>query len=553
MTNKKTRDQWQFGDFQTPVALAQKLTSLLKKEHINPATLIEPTCGQGAFLVAALHTFPCIQQVIGVDINPAHVAAAATTCKQLGHSTNIDIHQHEFFSYDWQEKIKNLPQPFLIIGNPPWVTNAALGRLKSDNLPLKSNFQKQQGWDALTGKSNFDISESMIRQYLTWIEKPRGAIAVLCKTSVARKILRYIWRTAYPLASAKMIKIDAKKCFNAATDACFLILDKTKAPAKTNDCLIFDDINDLTHCHSFGFRDQTLLAHINLYEKYKNLCGTDPLYRWRSGVKHDCAKVMELSKKDNHYVNGLNESLNLEQKCVFPMLKSSDISHTPIRYGRKYMLITQAYMGQHTQYIQHEAPKTWQYLSQHADKLDKRASAVYCNSPRYAMFGIGDYSFAPFKIAISGFYKKLHFQLITPYIGRPVILDDTIYFIPCWSEEEAQFLQSLLNSNTAQNFFKAMIFWGEKRPIKIDILKRLDIKKLATNENCLQRYHMYARYRGYNVTQPNNGQLSRFIKAHPISPVLQKKRGGSTSFNCMLRLVVLEGAVVYLFCSGVLF
>lgn len=520
MAHKKTRDQWQFGDFQTPLALAKKLTALLKKEHINPATIIEPTCGQGAFLAAAIHTFPATQQIIGVDINPAHVAAAAATCKKLGHNTNVDIRQHEFFSYNWQDKIKDLPQPFLIIGNPPWVTNAALGRLKSANLPQKSNFQKHYGLDARTGKSNFDISESMIRQYLAWLGKRSGAIAVLCKTSVARKILRYIWRASYPLAAAKMIKIDAKKCFNAATDACFLILDKTKSPANTNDCLVFDDINDLTHCRSFGFRDQTLLAHISLYEKHKNLCGADPLYRWRSGVKHDCAKVMELFKTDHHYVNGLNESVNLEEKCVFPMLKSSDISNGRVRYGRKYMLITQAYMGQHTQYLQHEAPKTWQYLSQHADRLDQRASSIYSNSPRYAMFGIGAYSFAPFKIAISGFYKKLHFQLIAPYMGKPVILDDTIYFIPCWSEEEAQFLQSLLNSNTAQNFLKAMIFWEEKRPIKIDILKRLAIKKLAINENCLQRYHIYAHHRA-NLSQPNNGQLPLFIK-HPTSLALPK-------------------------------
>ena len=518
MNNKKTRNKWQFGDFQTPSELSQELTSLLKKNSIDPSTIIEPTCGKGSFLFAAIRVFPTTERAIGLDINPAHIDIALATSKKLEHHTKVEVHQHDFFSYNWEEKIKDLPQPILIIGNPPWVTNATLGRLKSANLPQKSNFQKLNGLDAITGKSNFDISESMILQYLEWLKERNGTIAVLCKTSVARKILRYIWHTSYPLSSAKMIKIDTKKFFNASTHACFLILDKTKEPIQTNDCQIFDNMHNLTPSRSFGFRDQTLLFDINLYEAHKRLRGKDLIYNWRSGVKHDCAKVMELSKVDDHYVNGFNVSVNLEEKLVFPMLKSSDISNGTIRYGRKYMIVPQSYMGQNTKYIQRDAPIAWQYLNQYADKLDKRASSIYINSPRFSIFGIGTYSFAPFKIAISGFYKKLNFQLIKPYMGKPVILDDTISFIPCWSQEEANFLQTLLNSKVAKRFLDSMIFWEDKRPIKIDVLKRLDIKKLAINEGYEQRYHKYATHRSLNLNQEENGQLSLFKASGRNSP-----------------------------------
>lgn len=42
------------------------------------------------------------------------------------------------------------------------------------------------------------------------------------------------------------------------------------------------------------------------------------------------------------------------------------------------------------------------------------------------MFGIGDYSFAPYKVALSGFYKKPLFCLL--YASKPVMTDDTAYF-----------------------------------------------------------------------------------------------------------------------------
>jgi hypothetical protein len=91
--------------------------------------------------------------------------------------------------------------PWLILGNPPWVTNADLGAIESNNLPNKSNFQGRSGIEAITGKSNFDISECMLLRYLDWLEGTEGAIAVLCKTAIARKILLHTWRKRKPLRS----------------------------------------------------------------------------------------------------------------------------------------------------------------------------------------------------------------------------------------------------------------------------------------------------------------------------------------------------------------
>ena len=48
----------EFGDFQTPAALAGDVCALLARAMPHPASIVEPSCGTGAFLVAALRRFP---------------------------------------------------------------------------------------------------------------------------------------------------------------------------------------------------------------------------------------------------------------------------------------------------------------------------------------------------------------------------------------------------------------------------------------------------------------------------------------------------------------
>ena len=53
------------------------------------------------------------------------------------------------------------------------------------------------------------------------------------------------------------------------------------------------------------------------------------------------------------------------------------------------------------------------------------------------------------------------------------------YFIPCKSQEEAIFWSDLLNSEVCQYFLQSLIFFNQKRPINIEILSRIDFKKIA--------------------------------------------------------------------------
>ena len=93
--------------------------------------------------------------------------------------------------------------------------------------------------------------------------------------------------------------------------------------------------------------------------------------------------------------------------------------------------------------------------------------------------GAGSYSFAPWKVAVSGFYKQLAFRSVAPVNGRPVVLDDTCYFLPCENEDEANYFEALLNSEAATGFFRSFVFRDAKRPITASLLASLDIGLLA--------------------------------------------------------------------------
>lgn len=467
----------EFGDFQTPEKLARAVCKLLAGRAIQPASVIEPTCGLGNLLFAAVRHFPNIQRAVGFDINPTHVDWAKRRAEQNQVDAKIHIGQGDFFQLDWPALIEALPEPILVIGNPPWVTNAHLGALGSTNLPQKSNFQGHTGFDAMTGKSNFDISEWMLMRMLECLKGKNATMAMLCKTAVARKILQHAWKNDWNISDAAIFNIDAAKHFAAAVEASLLVVSSTVNRGAST-AAVYPTLSSTKPSSILAYRNGAVLADLKSYENWRHLEAATPV-KWRSGIKHDCSKVMELRREGSAFRNGLDELVELEETHVFPLLKSSDVANGGTRAGRRWMLVPQRFVGEDTLPIERLAPRTWQYLQDHSNFLERRGSSIYKGQPPFSIFGIGDYSYAPWKVAISGFYKRLHFMLVPPVETKPTMLDDTCYFLPCDTKEEAETLVSILNTSTACEFFRAYIFWDAKRPITVDLLRRLSLTALS--------------------------------------------------------------------------
>jgi hypothetical protein len=469
-SSPRTASRVEFGDWQTPLELAHEVLEVVGRKLRRPRSILEPTCGQGAFLVAATTAFPAAA-ALGFDVSRAHVADARAIL-----TDRATIRVGDFFELPWDEVLDQLADPLLIVGNPPWVTNSVLGTLAADNLPKKSNFKRHSGLDAMTGKSNFDISEWMLIRLLELVRHRQFTIAMLCKASVARRLMQHVAANAWSV-SGEVRTIDAREHFSAAVDAVLLHIWKSQGDVATGvRWSVYASLHDSVPVRSMGVIDGRIVGDIDAYETSRSLEGESEV-EWRSGLKHDCAKVMELVPADDGWTNGLGETVDVERSHLYPLLKGSDIANGRL-VPRRQVVVTQRSLGEDTGALRTAAPRLWKYLNDHRERLDARKSSIYAKQPAFSMFGVGEYSFAPYKVAICGLYKRLAFALIRPHLGQPVMVDDTAYFLPFDDEEQAKAVVLALASPPAQEFFLARVFWDAKRPINKALLQSLSLDAL---------------------------------------------------------------------------
>ena len=202
MTTQKTTTleniRTEYGDFQTNIVLANKVTSLLSNKNIAPQIIIEPTCGKGNFVLAALKQFANAECIIGIEIYKPYIWECKFSIIDYylnqetipTHKPKINIIHSNIFTFNFKEVATTYQNKnILILGNPPWVTNSKLGTLQSENLPEKSNFRNYSGLEALTGKSNFDIAEFITLTLIKTFQFHKGNIALLIKNTVIKNII----------------------------------------------------------------------------------------------------------------------------------------------------------------------------------------------------------------------------------------------------------------------------------------------------------------------------------------------------------------------------
>jgi hypothetical protein len=122
---------------------------------------------------------------------------------------------------------------------------------------------------------------------------------------------------------------------------------------------------------------------------------------------------------------------------------------------------------------------TWDYLSRHQARFTARKSSIYAKGPVFSIFGIGDYTFSDWKVAVSALHRPALFVVVGPWENHPVVFDDTCYYLPFAHEAEARVVAAILNSAPCQEFLASLIFPGSKRAVTVELLQRLNLSTLA--------------------------------------------------------------------------
>lgn len=462
----------ELGDYQTPDAFAETICRFLKeKEQLTPQLILEPTCGRGSFLRAGL-VFPA-KEIVGIEINPEY----CEECRRSVFDNRVRVLRANVFDCDFGTLFRKY-ESVLVIGNPPWVTSSTLSALGATRLPPKSNFKGLRGIDAVTGTADFDICETIILRLVESLKGKRATLAMLCKLSVARSVFAEIHRCGYPAARVSFFRFDAAQVFGISAEACLLLINLVPGCPAADVCTVHELHDPDTICDTFVFRGNHLCRiypeeHID----YDGKC----CFEWRQGIKHDCSGVMELRQRETTLENAFREEVCIESDYIFPLVKSSMFKKPVIDTFSKFVIVTQRHVREDTAHIARDAPRTWQYLYAHREFFRRRKSSIYRGAPDFSMFGVGDYSYSLYKVGISGFYKKPLFSVLTDKERRPVMIDDTGYFICLPSFEAAYTAMLVLNSPRVQRFLLAISFSDAKRPFTKKVLERLDFRKILSD------------------------------------------------------------------------
>jgi hypothetical protein len=495
------------GDFQTPPGLVREILAYLGPIGRRWPRVLEPGCGRGHFIAGLLAVSDPPAEIQGIEIQGGHARAARAVSRVGGTpGVRVKVAHRDLFDIDLSRDLRWRGHgPLLVIGNPPWVTNSELGSMENSTRPPRRNIKGLRGLEAVTGSSNFDVTEAIWLKLAFELAQERPTIALLCKTSVARTVLQFAHKAGLAIEMASIHRIDAPRWFGASVDACLFcvtlgaktdsgprvqvtpghagaITSRTSEPAGPGSLRIpvYADLGQSKPEALMGFAGGWLIADLPSYQDWAIADGVCPM-EWRQGMKHDAAAVMELSRDRAHgwWCNRHGEVVDVEPDFIYPLVKGTDLTRPVEGRTDRAILVTQEHLGADTASIADRAPRLWAYLQAHAASFSRRKSSIYRGRPPFSLFGIGPYSFAAYKVAISGMLKRPLFRALGPIDGRPTMLDDTCYFLPCATAEEGAIVAALCNDPLVLGLMSAITFRDAKRPITKKLLQRIDLSAVC--------------------------------------------------------------------------
>jgi SAM-dependent methyltransferase len=113
------------GDFPTPPELVARVVGAVMPPiaHGQVVRVLDPACGDGRFLVAAVEHVVArggMATVCGVDVHGEAVAAARAALAAPGGAVTVDVSVGDALSRDWGDELFDV-----VLGNPPYLSQLA--------------------------------------------------------------------------------------------------------------------------------------------------------------------------------------------------------------------------------------------------------------------------------------------------------------------------------------------------------------------------------------------------------------------------------------------
>lgn len=408
----------------------------------------------------------------------------------------------------WMRFLKNAFAPVFVgkfdfvVGNPPWVRWGYLSseyRDATKNLWQNYGLFSLKGYEARLGAGEKDFSMLFLYASTDHYLKKKGKLGFVITQTVFKTKGAGEGFRRFRLGDRDELKVihvddlvELQPFEGAANRTSVLILQKglpTKYPVpytlwrkKKGSQIILDlSLNEVIQktkrIHLYAnplraeqpaspwvtLRSKALRALKNIMQKgdYTAYRGaeTDPygVYQVKILVRNpnDTVIIENLYDAGKKKIGKVQEAI--ESDFIYPFLRGKDVEQWKTEPSIFVVLVQDPNKraGYDEKWMKMNYPKTYSYLKKFESILRNRASRVARElaekGPFYSMFGIGLYTFSPWKAVWQRMAKELKTAVVSTYylpeIGEKIVIPGgTTAFIPAANSEEAHYLCGLLNS-----------------------------------------------------------------------------------------------------------
>lgn len=535
------------GEYYTPRGVAELAVEELSVADVADETFLDPGCGSGAFLAVCIdRTREALAEdcspeevvetvtdtVYGIDLNPVAVKSA-----KLGYvlsllpslqSAGVESVEIPVFLGDSLRLTRDDPIGVAdhdltvdhLVGNPPWITWGNLPEAVRDawreRYADRLDLLPHRGPASRLGFGNDDVSLPFVWVCVHHYLREGGDASFVLKRDVTKgpagKLLRSQSLDGRSLAVRFVHDFGDLRPFGEQVDAGSAIytLSADEEPefpipaaawrhgseGEGPDFSTAGGMRRTLDRESTGFvpvdGDDPSSAWIRRDAERQALGECD--HEIRHGLKDDAKEVFALDR---------SQLSDLEPDLVYPYLKSKHV----VKYGlfdHDLHLVPMEKAGQDNEdELRTRYPRTYEYLDAHRDRLADRASSWLERGPFYNVFGLGDYTWADYKVVWCRLGFKPHFAVVStvtdPDLGeKQVVPGDHFMFVSTDDRHEAHFLTALLNSASYQRSLRDLASEGKAS------LSKTVVSKLALPE-----------YRG---TSEERRLAELSMEAHEIVP-----------------------------------
>jgi hypothetical protein len=277
--------------------LAQEIWATIDPTQFH--LIIEPTFGLGSFLKTIPEAYR--GNVIGWEIDRDYFEVTRAKLESRNLPYQVHLTHGDVFELRPTHFPTGTGTRILVIGNPPWVTNAEQSTMGGKNTGKKRNLKSLKRLEALTGKANFDISEAIILHLANILKTCHLAqFAFLGKFTILRNLIQFIGPSPY-VGDFEYHKIDSAKHFGASVDAGLIKFTVSVGMGPAQTCRVYESINSETS-RQIAILNNRLIYDVERYDQSLFTEHRGPRhYVWRQGIKHDVRDILELTETAEYY------------------------------------------------------------------------------------------------------------------------------------------------------------------------------------------------------------------------------------------------------------